>query len=65
MKADAEIVDVPGFIVSGEQYGKQGLIDDIKPGIRVSHLNNFATLLDLMDVPLLSRVRLYEKSILP
>ncbi len=63
MKADAAIVDVPGFIVSGEQYAKQGLLDTIKPGIRVSHLNNFATLLDLMDVPLPLRVRSYEKSI--
>lgn len=63
MKADAEIVDVPGFLVASEQYARQGLLDDIKPGIRVSHLNNFATLLDLMDVPPLLRVRSYEKSI--
>ncbi len=35
----------------------------IRPGIRVSHLNNFATLLDLMDVPVSLRVRPYDKSI--
>jgi glucan phosphoethanolaminetransferase (alkaline phosphatase superfamily) len=63
MKPDQEIVDVPGFIVSGEGYGKQGLLDDIAPGIRVSHLNNFATLLDLMDVPMSLRVRPYDASI--
>ena len=34
----------------------------IRPGIRVSHLNNFATLLDLMDVPMSLRVHPYEKS---
>ena len=63
MKTDPEIVDVPDFLVSSEQYDKKGLIDGIEPGIRVSHLNNFATLLDLMDVPLPLRVRSYEKSI--
>ena len=63
MKPDQEIVDVPEFIVSGEEYGKQGLLDGIAPGIRVSHLNNFATLLDLMEVPMSLRVRLYDKSI--
>lgn len=63
MKADAEIVDVPGFLVASEQYARQGLLDDIEPGVRVSHLNNFSTLLDLMDVPPLLRVRSYEKSI--
>ncbi len=63
MKADPEIVDVPDFLVSSEQYARQGLLDDIEPGIRVSHLNNFATLLDLMEVPLALRVRSYEKSI--
>jgi len=63
MKPDQEIVDVPAFIVSGEEYGKQGLLDGITPGIRVSHLNNFATLLDLMDVPLFFRARPYDKSI--
>ena len=51
MKPDKEIVDVPDFLVSGERYGKKGLLDGIAPGIRVSHLNNFATLLDLMGVP--------------
>jgi len=63
MKPDPEIVDVPGFFVSGEGYSKQGLLDAITPGIRVSHLNNFATLLDLMGVPLSLRVRPYDRSI--
>ena len=63
MKPDQEIVDVPDFLVSGEEYGKKGLFTGIAPGIRVSHLNNFATLLDLMDVPMSLRVRPYDKSI--
>jgi glucan phosphoethanolaminetransferase (alkaline phosphatase superfamily) len=63
MKPDKEIVDVPNFLVSGERYCRQGLLDGIAPGIRVSHLNNFATLLDLMGVPMSLRVRPYEKSI--
>jgi glucan phosphoethanolaminetransferase (alkaline phosphatase superfamily) len=63
MKPDPEIVDVPGFIVSGEGYGKKEILDGIVPGIRVSHLNNFATLLDLMGVPSSLRVRCYDKSI--
>jgi glucan phosphoethanolaminetransferase (alkaline phosphatase superfamily) len=63
MKPDKEIVDVPEFIVSGEQYGKQGLLDGIAPGIRVSHLNNFSTLLDLLGVPMSLRVRPYDTSI--
>jgi glucan phosphoethanolaminetransferase (alkaline phosphatase superfamily) len=63
MKPDQEIVDVPDFLVSGEGYGKKGLLDAIPPGIRVSHLNNFATLLDLMGVPDSLRVRHYDKSI--
>jgi len=63
MKPDKEIVDVPEFFVSGEGYGKKGLLDGIASGIRVSHLNNFATLLDLMDVPISLRVRPYDKSI--
>jgi glucan phosphoethanolaminetransferase (alkaline phosphatase superfamily) len=63
MKPDQEIVDVPDFIVSGESYSKQGLLDGIAPDIRVSHLNNFATLLDMMGVPMSLRVRSYEKSI--
>jgi glucan phosphoethanolaminetransferase (alkaline phosphatase superfamily) len=63
MKPDPEIVDVPDFLVSGERYGNIGLLDGIAPGIRVSHLNNFATLLDLMDVPASLRVRPYDKSI--
>jgi glucan phosphoethanolaminetransferase (alkaline phosphatase superfamily) len=63
MKPDQEVVDVPAFIVSGAGYGKQGLLDGIASGIRVSHLNNFATLLDLMDVPMSLRVRTYDTSI--
>jgi glucan phosphoethanolaminetransferase (alkaline phosphatase superfamily) len=64
MKPDKEIVDVPDFFVSGEKYCKKGLLDSIAPGIPVSHLNNFASLLDLMGVPMPLRVRPYEKSIL-
>jgi lipid A ethanolaminephosphotransferase len=63
MKPDKEIVDVPDFLVSGEGYGKKGFFAGIAPGIRVSHLNNFATLLDLMSVPMSLRVRTYDKSI--
>jgi glucan phosphoethanolaminetransferase (alkaline phosphatase superfamily) len=63
MKPDKEIVDVPDFLVSGEGYSKKGLLDGIAPGIRVSHLNNFATLLDLMGVPMFLRVRPYDRSI--
>jgi len=63
MKPDQEIVDVPDFLVSGEEYDKKGLLDATAPGIRVSHLNNFATLLDLMGVPDSLRVRPYDKSI--
>jgi glucan phosphoethanolaminetransferase (alkaline phosphatase superfamily) len=63
MKPDKEIVDVPDFLVSGERYSKEGLLDCIASGIRVSHLNNFATLLDLMEVPDSLRVRPYDKSI--
>jgi glucan phosphoethanolaminetransferase (alkaline phosphatase superfamily) len=63
MKPDKVIVDVPDFFVSGERYGRKGLLAGISPGIRVSHLNNFATLLDLMGVPNSLRVRPYDKSI--
>jgi glucan phosphoethanolaminetransferase (alkaline phosphatase superfamily) len=63
MKPDKVIVDVPDFLVSGKQYSKAGLLAGISPGIRVSHLNNFATLLDLMGVPMSLRVRSYDKSI--
>jgi len=62
-KPDKVIVDVPEFLVSGEQYSKKGFLAGIPPGIRVSHLNNFATLLDLMGVPMSLRVRPYDKSI--
>jgi glucan phosphoethanolaminetransferase (alkaline phosphatase superfamily) len=63
MKPDNVIVDVPDFLVSGERYSRKGLLAGIPPGIRVSHLNNFATLLDLMGVPISLRVRPYDKSI--
>jgi glucan phosphoethanolaminetransferase (alkaline phosphatase superfamily) len=63
MKPDQVIVDVPEFLVSGERYSGKRLLAGISPGIRVSHLNNFATLLDLMGVPLSARVRPYDKSI--
>jgi hypothetical protein len=57
------VVDVPEFLVVGERYGRKGILAGIRPGIRVSHLNNFATLLDLMGVPISLRVRPYDKSI--
>jgi hypothetical protein len=57
------VVDVPGFLVVGERYGRKGILGGIRPSIRVSHLNNFATLLDLMGVPMSLRVRPYDKSI--
>ena len=63
MKPDKVVVDVPQFFVTGERYSRKGLLAGIPPGIRVSHLNNFATLLDLMGVPLSLRVRPYDKSI--
>ncbi len=62
-KPDKVIVDVPEFLVVGEQYHRKGLLTGIPSGLRVSHLNNFATLLDLMGVPMSGRVRPYEKSI--
>ena len=63
LKPDKVIVDVPGFFVFGRQYDKKESLTGICPGIRVSHLNNFATLLDLMDVPMSLRVHSYDKSI--
>jgi len=63
MKPDQEIVDVPAFLVSSKQYSRKGLLDGIEPGIRVSHLNYFATLLDLMGVPMTQRVRPYDASV--
>ena len=63
LKPDKVIVDVPAFFVFGRQYDKKESLTGIYPGIRVSHLNNFATLLDLMDVPMSLRVRSYDKSI--
>lgn len=62
IKPDKAVVDVPAFLVVGERYDRKGSLVGIRPGIRVSHLNNFATLLDLMDVPMSLRVRPYDKS---
>ncbi len=53
----------PNLSCQGKSTARQALLDGIAPGIRVSHLNNFATLLDLMDVPMSLRVRTYDKSI--
>jgi len=57
------IVDVPEFLVSGEQYSRKGLLAGIPraSGFPISTI--FATLLDLMDVPMSLRVRPYDKSI--
>ncbi len=63
LKSDKVIVDVPAFFIFGQQYDQKASLTGICPGIRVSHLNNFATLLDLMDVPMSLRVRSYDKSI--
>ncbi|MGD0238102.1 MAG: hypothetical protein ABSC55_26670 [Syntrophorhabdales bacterium] len=52
--------ELPG---THDWYGKKGLLAGIPSGIRVSHLDNFATLLDLMGVPMSLRVRSYDKSI--
>jgi hypothetical protein len=49
--------------VTGTQYDRNRLLRSIRSGIRVSHLNNFATLLDMMGVPGSLRIRPYEKSI--
>ena len=51
------IVDVPESLVVGERYGRKGILATIRRGIRVSHLNNFATFLDLMGVPMSLQVR--------
>ncbi|WAC09182.1 MAG: sulfatase-like hydrolase/transferase [Thermodesulfobacteriota bacterium] len=63
MKPDKVIVDVPEFLLVGERYGQKNLLAGIPPSIRVSHLNNFSTLLDLMGVPMSLRVSPYDKSI--
>jgi len=63
MKPDKVIADVPEFLVAGERYDKKDALADIHPDIQVSHLNNFATILDLMNVPQNFRVRPYDKSI--
>jgi hypothetical protein len=51
--------ELPG---THDWYGKKGLLAGIPPGIRVSHLDNFAILLDLMGVPMSLRVCPYDKS---
>jgi len=63
LKSDKVIVDVPEFLVAGKRYCRKGLLAGIRPDIRISHLNNFATLLDLMAVPIALRIRPYDKSI--
>jgi len=60
---DKVILDVPFFFVVGGEYTSRALIDRVRKGVRVSHLNNFSTLLDLMGVPPLVRIRPYEKSV--
>ncbi len=62
-KPDKVIVDVPEFLVVGERYDRKESLASICPAIRVSHLNNFATLLDLMGVPMFLRVRPYDQSV--
>lgn len=62
-KPDKVIVDVPCFIVEGGTYENHALVGSAKPDIRVSHLNLFATALDLMRVPPSVRSRPYPKSI--
>jgi glucan phosphoethanolaminetransferase (alkaline phosphatase superfamily) len=62
-KPDKVIVDVPCFIVEGSAYEKSGLVRSAKPGIRVSHLNLFASVLDLLGAPQSMRARPYPKSI--
>ena len=57
------IVDVPEFLMVGERYGRKGILASIRPVFRIFHLNNFATLLDLMGVPMSLRVRPYDQSI--
>ena len=37
------VVDATEFLLVGKRYGQKGLLAGIRPGIRVSHLNNFAT----------------------
>jgi len=60
---DEVIVDVPAFFIVGQRYEKAKMISAIAKGIRVSHLNNFATLLDLMAAPRSWRMHSYDKSI--
>lgn len=62
-KPDKVIVDVPCFLIRGDAYHDDGLIEKAVPGIRVSHLNLFASVLDLLGVPESIRVRSYPKSI--
>lgn len=62
-KPDKVIVDVPCFIVQGAAYDNSALVGSAAPGIRVSHLNLFATALDLIGAPASMRTLAYPKSI--
>jgi glucan phosphoethanolaminetransferase (alkaline phosphatase superfamily) len=62
-KPDKVIVDVPCFFVQGSAYDRSDLMRKTIPGIRVSHLNLFASALDLLGVPESMRTRAYPKSI--
>jgi len=62
-QADKVVVDVPEFFIISQYHKKKEQVSNIPDGIRVSHLNNFATLLDLMEVPMSLRVYACEKSI--
>ena len=62
-KPDKVIIDVPCFIVQGAAYERGDLVKTGSKGIRVSHLNLFATALDLLGAPASMRTRSYPKSI--
>jgi glucan phosphoethanolaminetransferase (alkaline phosphatase superfamily) len=62
-KPDKVIIDVPCFIVQGAAYERDDLVKTGAKGIRVSHLNLFATALDLLGAPASMRTRSYPKSI--
>ena len=62
-KPDKVIVDVPCFIVQGAGYDNGALVASAAPGVRVSHLNLFATALDLLGAPVSMRKEPYAKSI--
>ena len=62
-KPDKVIVDVPCFILQGASFDGAALVASAAAGIRVSHLNLFATALDLMGTPAAMRTIVYPKSI--